>query len=116
SGPGHPRRRSQGRAHSRMLRVVPSRPDGAGERGVPRAPHPGCHPGAGGGAEAARRRGPGERGMIEYQPLLLAHAGRATPLSLQDYRAEGGYEGWAKALKEMDAAAVTEEVKSSGLR
>jgi NADH-quinone oxidoreductase subunit F len=54
--------------------------------------------------------------VIDFQPLLLAHAARTTPLSLDEYQAEDGYSGWQKALKEMTPEAVIEEVKASGLR
>jgi NADH-quinone oxidoreductase subunit F len=53
---------------------------------------------------------------IDYKPILLPHPGRTTPLSLEEYRAEGGYEGWTKALRDMTPDDVVNEVKSSGLR
>jgi NADH-quinone oxidoreductase subunit F len=52
----------------------------------------------------------------DYKPILLSHPGRKTPLSLEEYRAEGGYEGWAKAIRDMQPGDVIEEVKSAGLR
>ncbi len=54
--------------------------------------------------------------MSDYQPLLLAHAGRPTPLSLEEYQAEDGYTAWKKVATEMTPEAVIEEVKASGLR
>jgi NADH-quinone oxidoreductase subunit F len=52
----------------------------------------------------------------DYKPILLPHPGRETPLSLEEYRAEHGYEGWIKAIREMKPDEVVEEVKASGLR
>jgi NADH-quinone oxidoreductase subunit F len=51
-----------------------------------------------------------------FEPVLLPHPGRTTAVSLEEYRSEGGYRGFVKALKEMTPAQVTEEVKASGLR
>ncbi|MBV9322687.1 MAG: NADH-quinone oxidoreductase subunit NuoF [Chloroflexi bacterium] len=48
--------------------------------------------------------------------MLLPHPGRSEPLNLKEYRAEGGYAGWQKALTSMTADQVIEEVKASGLR
>ncbi|MBV9580772.1 MAG: NADH-quinone oxidoreductase subunit NuoF, partial [Chloroflexi bacterium] len=48
--------------------------------------------------------------------MLLPHPGRSQPLSLDEYRAEGGYAGWHKALTSMTADDVIEVVKASGLR
>ncbi|MFP4460323.1 MAG: NADH-ubiquinone oxidoreductase-F iron-sulfur binding region domain-containing protein [Candidatus Zixiibacteriota bacterium] len=42
-------------------------------------------------------------------------AGKVIPTSMEEYEAEGGYEGLKKAL-EMKASDVVEEVKTSGLR
>jgi NADH-quinone oxidoreductase subunit F len=53
---------------------------------------------------------------IDYAPLLLAHPGRTSPLGLDEYRAEAGYDGWHKALTTMTPDQVVEEVKASGLR
>jgi NADH-quinone oxidoreductase subunit F len=53
---------------------------------------------------------------IDYAPLLLAHPGRTSPLSLDEYRAEAGYDGWHKALTTMTPDQVVEEVKAAGLR
>src|SRR5215204_6345060 len=52
----------------------------------------------------------------DYKPILLPDAGRREPMWLEEYRSRGGYEGWIKAIKEMDPAAVVEEVKAAGLR
>ncbi|HEY8477564.1 MAG TPA: NADH-quinone oxidoreductase subunit NuoF [Chloroflexota bacterium] len=54
--------------------------------------------------------------MIAYEPILLPHPGRTTPVSLEEYRASGGYQGWTKALKEMSPDDVIDQVKQSGLR
>ncbi len=51
-----------------------------------------------------------------YEPVLLTHSGRSEPVSLDEYRASGGYAGWQEALHEMTPEAVVEEVKASGLR
>jgi NADH-quinone oxidoreductase subunit F len=53
---------------------------------------------------------------IDYKPILLPHPGRTTPVMLDEYRREGGYQGWEKALREMSADEVIEEVKTAGLR
>ena len=53
---------------------------------------------------------------VDYQPVLLTHPGRTTPVSLAEYRVEDGYAGWQKALKTMTPDQVVEEVKASGLR
>ena len=52
----------------------------------------------------------------DYQPVLIPHPGRGTPVLLEEYRAEGGYRGWEKALREMSPDEVVEEVKAAGLR
>jgi NADH-quinone oxidoreductase subunit F len=52
----------------------------------------------------------------DYQPILLPDPGRREPMWLEEYRSRGGYEGWTKAVKEMEPGAVTEEVKAAGLR
>jgi NADH-quinone oxidoreductase subunit F len=53
---------------------------------------------------------------LDYQPVLLTHPGRSTPVSLDEYQAEEGYSGWRKALTSMTPDQVVEEVKASGLR
>jgi NADH-quinone oxidoreductase subunit F len=53
---------------------------------------------------------------LDYDPVLLTHPGRTTPVSLAEYRAEDGYAGWQKALTTMTPEQVVEEVKASGLR
>ena len=53
---------------------------------------------------------------LEYEPVLLTHPGRTTPVSMSEYQAEGGYVGWRKALEKMTPDQVVEEVKASGLR
>jgi NADH-quinone oxidoreductase subunit F len=52
----------------------------------------------------------------DYRPILIPHPGRTTPVVLEEYREEGGYQGWEKALREMSADEVIEEVKAAGLR
>jgi NADH-quinone oxidoreductase subunit F len=53
---------------------------------------------------------------LDYKPVLLTHPGRSSPVSLEEYQAEDGYEGWRKALTSMTPDQVVEEVKASGLR
>ena len=53
--------------------------------------------------------------MRRQQRLTFARCGLTDPLSLEDYRAHGGFAGLARALS-MTPAAVVEEVVSSGLR
>jgi formate dehydrogenase iron-sulfur subunit len=53
--------------------------------------------------------------LAGQQRLTFARAGWTDPLSLDDYRALGGYEGLARALG-MPAQAIVDEVKESGLR
>ena len=54
--------------------------------------------------------------VATYEPILLTHPGRAAPVGLEEYRADGGYVGWEKALGVMTPEQVIEEVKASGLR
>lgn len=49
------------------------------------------------------------------QRLTFARAGVADPLSIEDYRAQGGFDGLEKALK-MNGQEIVDEVKESGLR
>jgi NADH-quinone oxidoreductase subunit F len=53
---------------------------------------------------------------VDYQPVLIPNQGRATPLSLQEYRDRGGYQGLETALTKMTPDEVIEEVKAAGLR
>jgi NADH-quinone oxidoreductase subunit F len=53
---------------------------------------------------------------VEYAPVLLAHPGRTSAVSLKEYQAEDGYAGWHKALTTMTPDEVIEQVKASGLR
>ncbi len=48
--------------------------------------------------------------------IVLRNCGSIDPESLDDYIAHDGYQALAKALTEMDAAAVIEQMKLSGLR
>ncbi|MFO0900119.1 MAG: NADH-quinone oxidoreductase subunit NuoF [Pirellulales bacterium] len=52
----------------------------------------------------------------KFEPVLLAHIGKPESHTLRYYESHGGYSALRKALADMDAAAVTEAVKSSGLR
>jgi len=53
--------------------------------------------------------------LAEQSRLTFARVGITDPLSLEDYRANGGYEGLAKAV-ELDGAEIVEIVAESGLR
>jgi formate dehydrogenase iron-sulfur subunit len=53
--------------------------------------------------------------LASQQRLTFARAGRGDPLSLDDYRALGGYAGLERALG-MTRQAIVDEVKESGLR
>src|SRR5919205_573502 len=53
---------------------------------------------------------------VDFEPVLLPHPGRTTPVTLPEYEAENGYSGWRKALAEMTPDGVVEEVKAAGLR
>ncbi len=53
--------------------------------------------------------------LAEQTRLTFARVGITDPLSLEDYRAHGGYEGLAKAV-ELDGAQIVEIVTESGLR
>src|SRR5262245_15708440 len=52
--------------------------------------------------------------MANFEPVLSRRVGR--PLSLDAYRADGGYRTLEKALNEMSPAQIIDAVKSSGLR
>jgi len=51
-----------------------------------------------------------------YTPILLPRQPRSTQVSLDEYRAAGGYRGLAKALKQMQPAEVIDLVKKANLR
>lgn len=53
--------------------------------------------------------------MTKEMPVLLANAGKIDPASAAEYIAVGGYQGLQKA-RQMDRAALLQEVKASGLR
>jgi formate dehydrogenase iron-sulfur subunit len=53
--------------------------------------------------------------LASQQRLTFSRAGWTDPLSLEDYRATGGYQGLERALQ-MPAQAIIDEVKESGLR
>jgi NADH-quinone oxidoreductase F subunit len=50
------------------------------------------------------------------QRLTLKNCGHINPENIDEYLANDGYQALVKVLKEMDQAAVIEEVKKSGLR
>lgn len=53
---------------------------------------------------------------MAYEPVLLARANKADSTSLEGYRLDGGYETFARVLKDMTGQQVTDAVKSAGLR
>jgi formate dehydrogenase iron-sulfur subunit len=53
--------------------------------------------------------------FARQQRLTFERAGLTDPLSLDDYRATGGYEGLTRAIS-MSAQQIVDEVKESGLR
>ncbi|NVK41017.1 MAG: NADH-quinone oxidoreductase subunit NuoF [Oceanospirillaceae bacterium] len=53
--------------------------------------------------------------LKKQQRLTFARAGITDPLSIDDYRAHDGFKGLENALK-LDAQAIVDEVKASGLR
>jgi formate dehydrogenase iron-sulfur subunit len=53
--------------------------------------------------------------LASQQRLTFERSGWTDPLSIEDYRSTGGYEGLKRALG-MDAQALVDEVKASGLR
>src|SRR5438132_12542497 len=54
--------------------------------------------------------------MPEFEPVLLRRILKSADISLEAYRADGGYRALTKALGEMAPAQVTDVVKASGLR
>jgi len=54
--------------------------------------------------------------MPDFEPVLLRRILRNADVSLEAYRADGGYRALAKALGEMAPAQVIDVVKASGLR
>ena len=48
--------------------------------------------------------------------IVLRNSGIIDPESIDDYIGAGGYEGWEKALTQMQPKEIVEEVKKSGLR
>lgn len=69
------------------------------------------------GGDHAAGLGPTEQipYLAEQTRLTFARVGITDPVSLDDYRAHGGYEGLAKAV-ELDGAQIVEIVTESGLR
>jgi NADH-quinone oxidoreductase subunit F len=51
-----------------------------------------------------------------WAPILLPHPGRTDAVSLDEYRARGGYAAWRTALRDMQPSEVTAEVKAANLR
>ena len=62
---------------------------------------------------AGRRRFPSSSSQTR---LTFARCGIIDPLSLDDYRAHGGYRGPASGRSSSGPAAIVEEVTKSGLR
>src|SRR5215469_457749 len=54
--------------------------------------------------------------MPDFEPVLLRRILKNADVSLEAYRADGGYRALEKALNEMAPAQVTDAVKASGLR
>ncbi len=54
--------------------------------------------------------------MADFEPVLMRRILRKADVSLEAYRADGGYRALEKALNEMTPAQVVEAVKASGLR
>jgi NADH-quinone oxidoreductase subunit F len=54
--------------------------------------------------------------MPDFEPVLLRRILKGADVSLEAYRADGGYRALAKALHEMAPAQVIDVVKASGLR
>jgi NADH-quinone oxidoreductase subunit F len=54
--------------------------------------------------------------MAEFEPVLLHRVLKNADVSLDAYRADGGYRALEKALNEMSPAQVTDAVKASALR
>jgi formate dehydrogenase iron-sulfur subunit len=70
----------------------------------------------GGGAHKLRLGKPEEIPFLKKQErLMFARCGITDPLSLEDYRAHGGFRGLTKALR-MQPAEIVAEVTESGLR
>ncbi|MBA4189001.1 MAG: NADH-quinone oxidoreductase subunit NuoF [Planctomycetaceae bacterium] len=53
---------------------------------------------------------------MPYEPILLARINKPNSGKLEGYRADGGYATFERALKELQPAQVTTQVKDSGLR
>lgn len=51
-----------------------------------------------------------------HEPVLLTHPGHMGAVTLAEYRGEGGYEAWRKAITSLTPDQVIELVKASGLR
>lgn len=69
------------------------------------------------GGEHALRLGPTNKieWLVRQQRWTFSRCGEIDPLSLDEYRAQGGFAGLTKALQS-DAKTVLETVKASGLR
>src|SRR5215470_1779312 len=53
---------------------------------------------------------------MPYEPVLLARIDKPNSGKLEGYRADGGYETFARVLKEKKPPEVVTQVKDSGLR
>src|SRR5262245_44353443 len=53
---------------------------------------------------------------MPYEPVLLARINKPDSGKLESYRADGGYETFARVLKEKKPEEVVAQVKDSGLR
>src|SRR6186997_2179654 len=53
---------------------------------------------------------------MPYEPVLLARIDKPNSNKLESYRADGGYETFARVLKEKKPTDVIDQVKASGLR
>jgi NADH-quinone oxidoreductase subunit F len=69
-----------------------------------------CHP------QQQAPHEPPRKTAAAYEPVLLTHQPRTTPVTLAEYRAAGGYEALQKALTTMQPGEVTDVVKQSNLR
>ena len=59
----------------------------------------------------------GEDDFYKYQQrLVLSNCGAIDPVSIEEYKVNGGYEALRKVVNELDAEEVIEEVKTSKLR
>jgi len=70
-----------------------------------------------GGSPVARLDGSGQLPFFKRQErIVLENCGRIDPERIEDYIAEGGYEGLYQALRSASPAEIIQEVVASGLR